>query len=65
MSFLFHQVSGHGCRDDSYAIFNTIPNTLAAEVHDRMPIFLNAARARARRDRDYKALMKLDEILLP
>ena len=51
--------------EDNYAIITTDPNPLAAKVHNRMPVILNASQAKAWLDPDYKDFEKLESFLAP
>jgi putative SOS response-associated peptidase YedK len=51
--------------EDNYAIITTDPNTLAAKVHDRMPVILNEKQAKAWLDPKFDDLDKLESFLVP
>jgi putative SOS response-associated peptidase YedK len=50
---------------DNYAIITTDGNEIAKPIHDRMPVILNVAQAKAWLDPDYKDLAKLEGFLVP
>lgn len=49
--------------EDNFTIITTDPNTMAAKFHDRMPVILNDAQAKAWLDPQYKDLEKLGGFL--
>jgi len=51
--------------EDNFTIITTDPNPMAAKFHDRMPVILNSAQAKAWLDPEFKDMEKLENFLAP